>query len=264
MAHSRGGNFCSLANEGNKIFSDRAMSLSYAGKIIWVLNEWGYFLSDEEGKSFRPLPHPRGYDRGVIADAFLSSGKKRKESAPLDPEALQAAECKLSPPHYRWLYITEWFGLRPIETDGLPACDDAGNPTNWKVERDVQGTEILLIYQTKLTSLLPERRWKRIPVILPEQKKALEMIVSGAPIKRPLPKTVQKYLGQGVMLYGGRKAFEGLMLDHGQRLEDVFAMMGHQSIDTLWKNYRNRQKARYTLPAAASAEGTDGRFDPVA
>jgi len=47
-------------------------------------------------------------------------------------------------------------------------------------------------------------------------------------------------------LYAGRKGFQDLMLNRGQRLEDISMWMGHQSIEMTWTKYRNRKRVSFT------------------
>jgi hypothetical protein len=65
-----------------------------------------------------------------------------------------------------------------------------------------------------------EDRWKPIPIIFEEQEFALR-IVEGQNFKRPLAKTVRRYFGEGIDLYGGRKGFTDLMLSKDQVLENI-------------------------------------------
>lgn len=105
----------------------------------------------------------------------------------------------------------------------------------WRVEQDGNGVDLLHVYQSKLTSISPKNRWKAIPIITPEQKQALRMIVVGEAIERPLPKTVQKY-------FGGRKGFHSLMQDRQQSSEDISRWLGHSSIKTTQQHYIERQR----------------------
>jgi hypothetical protein len=219
------------------------LSLSYCRKVLAVLNKWGAFFclkEEESGPPFQQVPFPNAYEAGILQAAFSSNGSKRKESEPLDPRRLEAVASRFAPEQYRWLHVSVWFGLRPGEVDNLGTRDSGGSPKFWRIETHASGREVLCVYQPKLVALEKSKRWKKIPVLYREQEVALEVIRSGQALKRPLAKTVEKHVGPGTRLYGGRKAFTDLMLDRGQHLENIFAWLGHQSIDTLWKHYRNR------------------------
>jgi hypothetical protein len=119
--------------------------------------------------------------------------------------------------------LSIWLGLRPEEIDSLH------DKSKFKIEflKDKK-ISVIKVYQSKLQSISRDRRWKLIPLIFPEQTKCLEIIESGE-FKRPLHKTVRKYCGQGITLYGGRKGFVDLMLSLEQKLEDI---------STTWQSYK--------------------------
>jgi hypothetical protein len=79
---------------------------------------------------------------------------------------------------------------------------------------------LLDVYQSKLKSVADDKRWKQIPVLFPEKQECLNMIKSGK-FERPLHKTVRKYCGRGITLYGGRKNFVDMMLGKKQKIEDI-------------------------------------------
>lgn len=221
-------------------FAKRKISSSYAGKVLRVLNLWGTFMALKTGSSYIPIPAPRGVDREAIQDAHFASGKKSKESKPLSLELLMKAEPNLKPKQYRWLYISHVFGLRPPEVDGLK------KPKLYRVEHDDKlDVPVVWIYQTKLTGVERDKRWKPIPCVEPEQRKALEWILA-ADFERPLVKTLHNHISDGFNCYAGRKGFTTLMLDRGYRFEDISIWLGHTNISTTWKSYteRNRVTAR--------------------
>lgn len=47
-----------------------------------------------------------------IADAYFESGKKSKASEPLRPQDLESTREFLKFEQYRWLYASDWLGLR--------------------------------------------------------------------------------------------------------------------------------------------------------
>lgn len=220
-------------------FSQNQYSPSYVRQLIYLLNQWGRFISRRQRKPFDPIPSPRGRERERIADSYFErpSGRGNKASAPLTPTMLESKKSELKSEHYNWLYLSVWFGLRPEEVDGLK------NATLFRLTEEGK-TPVLMVYQSKLKAIDRCKRWKPIPCFLPEQLRGLEIIRSKE-FRRPLSKTVAAKFGPDVTLYGGRKGFIDLMLDKGQSLEDVSTWMGHTSIERTWKSYKNKQKVRF-------------------
>jgi hypothetical protein len=208
-------------------------SPSYTGKVLRILNMWGSFIAMKTSTSFIPVPPPRGYDREMIADAYLDSDKRKKTSDPLSPDLLESNKGRFTDAQYRWLYLSVWLGLRPPEVDSL---------ADSKVTRE-QGVSVLWIYQSKLRGVKKEDRYKPVPLIYPEQIKCLDFIKQE--IKRPLVKTVQKHITDGINLYGGRKGFTDMMLDKGQSLEDISTWLGHATIERTWHSYKRRSKVSF-------------------
>lgn len=99
------------------------------------------------------------------------------------------------------------------------------------------------MYQTKLKGVAPNKRVKYIPAILPQQIEALKCIEQS--IKRPLQKTMRKYLGGTITLYGGRKGFTELMKQHRQSFENTSAWLGHTSVVRTYQNYYNRHSVKW-------------------
>jgi hypothetical protein len=219
-------------------FAHRQISPAYVKKILRVLNLWGRWHCRKYRRFYEPIPFPRGHEKERIADRYHDKPGASRESLPLEPVALETARSNLATPAYHWLCISLWFGLRPKEVDSLQF------KKNYRIEQH-EGKQILFVYQTKLTAIAREKRWKYIPCLYPEQEKALEMVQSQM-FKRPLPKTVQSRFGERYNLYAGRKAFEHEMTKRGHRLEDISLWLGHQSIERTWKNYKDRQ--RVVLP----------------
>lgn len=56
-----------------------------------------------------------------------------------------------------------------------------------------------------------------------------------------LVKTVRRYFGEGIDLYGGRKGFNDLMLSKGQALENISAWMGHSTLERTLRSYNQRR-----------------------
>lgn len=211
-----------------KYFINLKCSPDYANKLLRILNLWGDFNLP----NFRPVPPPKGIVKNQIADTYADSEDYRGESDPLTPEDLK--KLKVREDYYNWLFISVWFGLRPSEIDRLK------NPKNVKITQD-SGVKILNVFQEKLSGIDRAKRWKLIPVLYPEQEIALGFVVS-LNFRRPHSKVI---LPPKVTLYGGRKGFVDLMLDRGQSLEDISMWMGHQSIETTWKKYRNKRRVSW-------------------
>ncbi len=134
-----------------------------------------------------------------------------------------------------------WLGLRPIEVDSLKG-------KKWKLKKQKVGNRtvpVLSIYQSKVMGLPEDQRYKHIPILFAEQYECLELIKSQE-FTRPHSKTVKKHLNSNVTLYGGRKGFTDLMLSKEQKIEDISIWLGHTSIETTWKHYKDRKNIRFT------------------
>lgn len=211
-------------------------SLSYCRKLIRIINLWNKFFCKKTGKYFEEIPNPKGKARQRVSDNYSREHGLGKRSDALDIKTLEQQKENLIPAQYAWLYVSAWFGLRPNEVDNLTL-----DRTSWKLMKQ-QGYDVLCIRQDKLTAIPVELRWKLIPLKYPEQALALELLKKGE-MARPLPKTCRKYLGDTVMTYGGRKAFEDLMTERGEPIANISIWLGHTNIRTTDQHYRNRLKA---------------------
>lgn len=214
-------------------FAKRHISPSYMGKVMRALNQWGAFIAMKTSTSYIPIPAPRGYDAEMVKDAYKRSGKPKKESAPLTPEILEQAKARLKAEQWRWLYVAAWLGLRPSEVDNIKEA---------KVVTD-QGVKALLVYQNKLAGKPDEDRVKIIHLVYPEQIACLDLIKQE--MVRPIVPTLKKYLGGGVMLYGGRKNFVDLMLDKGQEFDTASQWLGHSDPAITRKHYKQKLKVKF-------------------
>lgn len=222
-----------------KWFQKNKLSLSYIEKILPLLNDYGYFYCREMKKPYLPVPPPSRLIASRIDDANHDARQGSQEaSKPLLPEHLERLK-ELPPEQLRWLRVSVYFGLRPIEIDGL------GNDTTWEATRDENKTWIFHVYQSKLIGVERARRWKHIPCILPEQAELLTEIKLGKPMKRPWPKTLQKHLGPGYGVYGGRKGFEKLMRSYGQKFDNISRWLGHQDPKRTERHYRETEAVEY-------------------
>jgi hypothetical protein len=215
--------------------AEQHLSPDYCKKMLAMLNLWGEFVAHETGKVYAPIPTPKGHDKEQITDAYFDHLENSKESVPLTPEDLNTLKPELPEPQWNWLYVSVWLGLRPKEIDSLSKRDLA-----WRVEEH-EGTKVFVVYQSKLTAVPREQRWKYIPVLFPEQEIALQSVKRGS-LSRPLPKTLKRYLKKRVHLYGGRKGFQDLMMARGRTFVEVQAWLGHSSIERTWRSYRNKTK----------------------
>lgn len=220
-------------------FVTKRLSLSYCQKILRFANLWGFFISRKLGKPFLPIPYPRGREKARIQEAYYSKHERQKlESDPITPTALKKVKHNIYQSHYNWLYLSVWLGLRPKEVDQLHQSH------LFRVETLPCGTKVLWVFQTKLTSIPRERRWKPIPLIFREQSRIVRIIKTGN-FKRPLAKSVKRLFGDRTTLYGGRKGFTDLMIAKGQSLENISQWLGHRSIERTWRSYKDTRVVHF-------------------
>jgi hypothetical protein len=225
----------------------KRFSFSYIKKILVVTNLWGQFLARRLGQPFIRIPFPSGTEKARVLEAYFEKcGNRLNQSDPVTPEQLERVRTQLKPEQYNWLYLSVWLGLRPQEVDQLK------DKRLLRLQCDLDGRPILWIYQTKLVSVPPRYRWKLIPIIFQEQKKALEIIKSRK-FQRPLVKTVRKRFGRHTTLYGGRKGFTDLMLARQQDFIHISQWMGHSSIERTWRSYKSRRIVHYSVPEDEAA-----------
>jgi hypothetical protein len=215
-------------------FQKQRITAGYAVKCLVILNMWGMFISEKQGKPFLPVPAPRGYDRQSLEDKADEKEGVAHESLPLTPAILAKAKPKLSDEYFRWLYVSFWFGLRPSEVEG-----------QWKLayrtNQEGKQVRVLEVYQSKLAGLSKEKRWKAIPLLFPEQEKALAMLEEGK-LKRPYAKLIRESLGEGFGVYAGRKGFLDLMMSKGKQIVTVSRWLGHTDIGQTMRAYKNRER----------------------
>jgi hypothetical protein len=217
-------------------FATKQYSVRYVHAILRFANLWGFYICKKLAKPFLPIPIPRGFERQrLISSYYEKANKVRRPSKPLDPAMLSRVVTRINRPNYNWLHLSVWFGLRPKEIDSLH------DKKMWFVEVLGNGRAVLWVFQTKIIALPPEDRWKPIPILYPEQERALEILKKGN-FKRPLTKTMRLHFGPGVDAYAGRKGFADLMLSRGQSFENISIWMWHSTISRTWRSYKNRGK----------------------
>ena len=194
-------------------------------------------MARKRGQFFEPVKMPRGGHRERIEAAHAVATGKKRASASLTKNLLDQLEGHISEENLNWMSISFYFGLRPKEVDRL-------HEKKWKVDL-VNGVQILRVEQTKLIHLPIDKRLKFIPILYKEQQDALKAIKDGRFV-RPLVKTLKKYCSEEIDTYAGRKGFTDWMLNKGQNLEDISLWLGHRSIDTTWRHYKDKQKITFT------------------
>lgn len=220
-------------------FVKKTHSLDYTKKVVRLIDLWGQFYSESNLLFYKHIPPLDNLDAQLITDSYCDSASYIGPSEPLSPGDLDALKGKLSDAQYRWLYISVWCGLRPSEINHLKAKVN-GHRVEYK-----DRTPILVVYQSKLVRVARDKRVKRIPLFLDEQKIVLEYL--GFELDQPLVKTIRKYLNRKVGLYGGRKGFTDLMLSRGQKFENISAWLGHANIDRTWRSYKDKRVVSFDV-----------------
>ncbi|WP_374028341.1 hypothetical protein ACES2J_08390 [Bdellovibrio bacteriovorus] len=221
-----------------RVFISKQYSADYTGRILRVFNLWGHFLSRQHNTFFQPIPPPRALERQKLVEAREEKTGVRREADPLTQDLLKKSKDVFKrhelEAQWIWLYIACWFGLRPTEVDGLH------DKKNYTLTYDKSTkSQVIMIYQSKLTSIPKDKRWKPVPIFFKEQEQALAYVQQGN-FKRPLAKTLRKYIAEGIDNYSPRKAFTDLMLEKGVSLEDAAIFLGHRSIETTWRHYKDK------------------------
>ncbi len=213
-----------------KVFYNRLIekkySYDYSKKLISLINQWGYHVSLRNNTAFQPIPFPRAEEKKLIEKAYKKKPTNRSGgSTRLTPSLLEGKRAKLTPATYEWLFISLWLGLRPDEIE-LAQFDVYRNETH--------NVDVLRIYQPKVDF------YKHIPLLHEEQKKAVELL---KPRKRPLNRIIHEIFGDRKMTcYAGRKGFENLMASLGETEADISKWLGHTTIKTTDKHYKDKDK----------------------
>lgn len=213
-------------------------SLDYSKRILRMLNAYGYVYCRKRGTSFLPVSAIPEQVRADMEDAFGN----RKRSGYLLPEHLKDLRKKLAPKEFAWVLVAFAFGLRPEETDQLRQPDSS----TWAIEKE---GKVLAVYQPKLRRVTRDRRWKRIPVVTHLQKQAIQLL-RDPHLARPGRRRVERAFPEGVSLYGCRHGFCRHMEELGYSMDKISKWLGHRSIKTTEKYYRD-----HGLLAEADEEG---------
>lgn len=223
----------------HRYFLDQKVGLDYSRKLLRILNLWGEFVSRDRRQFFTRVKGATGNARQKLVDVNAKVKGRRRKSDALTPEVLKTLEGKLDANHYNWLSVSVWYGLRPEEIDQLTTDDDK----LWTIEFDAgTGVDVLWVYQTKLTAIAPDKRWKGIPIFLPQQEALIDAI-KDAKLKRPRNLKLRELITSSyVTCYGGRNGFEDLMTSrYGQTIKNVSRWMGHQSLRMTTGTYTDKQ-----------------------
>lgn len=226
-------------------FASQKISVNYAKRLIAMLNLWGAFHSKYKNKFYEPVQTVKGRIKEKIADAQATKrGVEtrlgvREASEPLGEKTLRDLKSEVAADIYNWFFLSVYLGLRPEEVDSLK------DKTKYKLSLDeATGVKVLWVYQSKLQAVAKDKRWKLIPLFMENQLLCLDIIAEGN-FRKCSYKYARKVLPEGTTFYGGRKNFIDMMLGYGQSLEDIHVWMGHTSIDTSWKHYKNKKLVNF-------------------
>ena len=223
-----------------KAFFEREMSPAYVQKVLPLINRWGDFYAYKCNKPFRRIPSPpREWAKNLMkAHKRRERGKGNKKSQGLRPGVLYENKGRFKEEEYRWLYLSVWFGLRPIEVDLL---NQSSGKFTWKI-REVSKEKRLYVFQTKLEGD-EDHEWKFIPCRQKQQIEGLKLI--GKPLKRPSQIKMKKTFGGEITLYGGRQGFVKLMKFYKAPYEDIAKWLGHVEIERTYKDYTRKLEEDY-------------------
>lgn len=199
----------------------------YSNRVLSLANKWGYLYCRKRATSFLPVPKLAG--KYLVTARENIEGRERK-SKPLDKLDLRRLKSNLSPEQYRWVEVCFWFGLRPEE------CDQVAQYDGQKLSLS---DSVMHIYQPKLRAIPKRDRWKHIPAWLPEQTALLTALLNKASLTRPPRYQVRKCFPEGVTLYGCRHGFTSYMQQRGQPMQTISAWLGHRSIVTTERYYKD-------------------------
>lgn len=231
-------------------FKKRQFSVSYSMDIIYMLNWWSKFYAKQTGTYFEKIEGLKPNARISIAQAhsFKTEGI-RTTALPVDESVLKRMKTGINPANEKEVLWLNWvecayrFGLRPSELDRI-----IGNVETQKEN----GVEVLVVEQTKTVFDSADReKEKYIPVLCEEQAECLEKIMDGK-LKRPSPKWIHKMAKDPKKKYKNHEKYDCYsprkgatdywLVELKQTLENCALFLGHRSIETTWKHYKNKTK----------------------
>lgn len=228
----------------HKWVASQGWSKDYAKRVIKMASKYGHLYCRLRGAPFSPIPKlPSGF-LNTMEDAFERAGKD-KTSLPLQLEQLSEVTKRCPGPEAEWVRVSFWFGLRPEEMDLLNGPNVVGGELMWQVANDV-----LTIYQPKLEGKTrAHNRYKHIPAWRPEQLALINKLGNqGYVLKRPTRWRVRKCFPKGVTLWGPRKGFTSLMDRLGQPIDKISRWLGHRSVSTTERWYRDMGLVHHATP----------------
>jgi hypothetical protein len=214
-------------------FIEHPCSADYLKRVLKLANRYGHLYCRKRGLPFSELKPPLGEQRVAIQEAFELLPFADKKSLPLELGHLYSLRHTLRADHHNWLTIAFWFGLRPEEVDLLHHPVGKDGWRNWWIEPGA----VLVMWQPKLRRTRKHERYKRIDAFLPEQQAALKLILEQN-FKRPARSAVRRF-PEGVTLYGARHGFTRYMDLLGQPMEKISKWLGHRSVATTERYYRD-------------------------
>jgi len=219
---------------------EKKMAPKYLAPTIQQLNLLVKFFEMKDEKRYFPIPLPKGDWKFRVQEAYDASETKRL-CTPITEEILAELKPRLRLKTFNFFYCGFYLGLRPSEML---------SPKEPYQIKQLGGHKCLLVYQSKLVNVEKSRRWKYIPLIELEQKRAWSKLKSGkiqGPSHRLLQKTLTRDSSVHLTRYSPRKGFTPMMLEKGYRLEDISSMLGHLNLRMTLDHYVDHesvQKAR--------------------
>lgn len=203
----------------------------FCKRVVSALNRYAKVYCRIMRAFYDPLEMNDQVKIGMIEEA----AGQGQVSEPLTPAGLTLATRLASAPCAIWLRIAFGFGLRPEEVDMLVRdLYRDGQRVFWTEENDT----VAVFYQPKLARKIrdPKRRYKRVPVRSPEQRRLLQDIRERR-FRRPTVKQAKRWLPKGTTLYGCRHGFAVYWDSRGVDVRDVSRWLGHQSVTTTERYY---------------------------
>ncbi len=203
-------------------------------KTLHFLNAYGSFYCKKMGKYYEKVQAPKGVEVGRISDKYLDkTGGTTKEAKGISLAVMAKLlrSDDMTDDQKNWCIVCLGFAVRPIEMDSVLERDS---------DKVITGKNSVKIYQSKLTSLPRNKRYKEVMITHPFQKDALSIYKADMPLVKPTIVMIRKVLGDEYGLYSFRKGYTDIMITLGESIERISMDLGHNSIETTWKSYRKR------------------------